>query len=214
MSTLELVLLRHGESEGNRDRRFGGHGPAPLTALGRLQAAAAAAAILRDGPLDALYVSDLARAIETARPLAERSGLAPVVTPALRERSVGDWTGRSFEEVQAESPEAWAALLSRDPAWCPPGGESHLVCAARLGGFVDELLARHASGRVALVSHGLAIDHLLRRFLGVGPETVARFVFRVDNASLHRIVRRDDGLYRIASVNDVSHLAGVGVGDG
>jgi len=209
MDGLEVVLLRHGESVGNRDRRFGGHGPAPLTDLGRRQAEAAAAAIVRGGPVDAIYTSDLARAVETAAPLAARAGREAIVTAALRERSVGEWTGMRFEEVQARDPDSWARLLSRDAAWSPPGGESHHACAARLGAFVDEMHARHPAGRVVLVSHGVAIDHLLRRFVGAGPDSVGRFLFRIDNASLHRVLRRADGLYRIAAVNDVSHLAGV-----
>ncbi|MSP63269.1 MAG: histidine phosphatase family protein [Myxococcales bacterium] len=208
---LEFVLLRHGESEGNRDRFFGGHGPSRLTPLGHLQASAAADAIGSGGgaPIDAIYMSDLPRAVETAAPLARKAGLVPIETAALRERSVGDLTGLRFEEAKERFPDLWAALFRRDLEWCPPGGESHRMCSRRVGALLLELLARHPAGRVVLVSHGVAIDHLLRHFLGVEDAAEMRFVFHVDNGSIHRIQRREDGLWRIVSLNDTSHLAGI-----
>ncbi len=208
MKSLELVLVRHGESEGNRDRRFGGHGPAPLTELGRRQAAAAAQAIARL-PVDAIYVSDLKRAVETAAPLALATRITPTETPLLRERSVGEMTGRTFDEVLEKNPELWNALLSRDAEWVPPGGESHVMCSARVGQFLDEILAHHDEGRVAIVSHGVAIDHLLRRLLGLDPRSLQRFVFHVDNCSLHRVSRREDGMFRILALNETAHLIGI-----
>ncbi len=204
---LELILLRHGESEGNRDRVFGGHGPMRLTELGHRQAEAAAAAI-DDGlaPIEAIYASDLARTVETAAPLARRTVRDPVLTAALRERSVGELTGISFDEARERFPELWAQLSKRDPAWCPPGGESHHDCSRRVGAFLDEVLARHASGRVVLVSHAVAIDHLLRHVVGIAGAAAFRCLFHVDNCSIHRVLRKDDGPFRIAAINDVAHL--------
>src|SRR5437762_8985115 len=112
---LEIVLVRHGQSEGNRDRVFTGHNAVSLTELGRRQAEAAARAIwsracravekarARDPegsagleppkPIDEIITSDLARAVDTARPLALLSGLPLVETAAVRERGVGAFTG-------------------------------------------------------------------------------------------------------------------------
>ncbi len=206
-SALELVLLRHGESEGNRDRRFGGHGPARLTERGQRQADAAARAIWSTWPPGVIYSSDLPRALETAAPLATLSGLTLHSSPALRERSVGELTGRSFEEVQAERPEVWEALLKRDPDWCPPGGESHRMCTERIERFLSELFVHQPTGRVVLVSHGVAIDLMLRYFLGVSASSLERFLFHVDNASISRVVRHPGGLHRIVVINDTAHLA-------
>ena len=206
MPLLELVLVRHGESEGNRDRAFGGHGPTPLTEVGRRQAEAAAAAIFAGGAIEAIYSSDLPRAVETAAPLARLTGLVPSLTTALRERSVGELTGLTFEEAQRRFPAVWAAMLRRDPEWCPPGGESHRACSLRVGALLGELFARHPSGRLVLVSHGVTIDHLLRHFVGIAEAPTFRCLFHVDNCSIHRVQRRDDGLFRIAAINDVAHL--------
>jgi broad specificity phosphatase PhoE len=216
--SLEIILVRHGQSAGNRDRVFTGHGPSPLTGLGQLQAEAVARA-LAARPVHAIYSSDLPRALETAAPLVRLAGIAPIPSPGLRERDVGRWTGLTFEEVQASWPEGWQALLSRDPDYRPPDGESHRDCGLRVGAFLDELCAHPPVGpapveeerpvvRVAVFSHGVAINHMLRHVLGVGPGH-GQFFFMVDNASLCRFERRDDGGCRIFTVNDTAHLAGV-----
>src|SRR5262245_37992846 len=110
----DLLLLRHGQSEGNERGHFGGHGPTPLTALGRAQARATAACLVGEGGLSAIFSSDLPRAVETARPIAEATGIAPSLTEALRERSVGVLTGLSFAEAEARYPEVYAAMMRRD----------------------------------------------------------------------------------------------------
>src|SRR5438876_9255933 len=108
-----IILCRHGESEGNAEGRFGGHGPTSLTARGREQARAAGRVLAREG-LDVIYASDLVRAVQTAEEIAALCGLGAAHTPALRERSVGDLTGLTFEEAQAKFPDAYAALMRRE----------------------------------------------------------------------------------------------------
>ena len=219
---LEIILVRHGQSEGNRDKMFTGHGTARLTSLGVRQAEAAARAILDQSaratppgtlPIDEIYASDLPRAVATARPLAHATGLALIETPAIRERDVGEFTGLRFEEVQARWPDGWAAMLSRDPEFRPGGGESHRECAERVGRFLDELMARRAHGRVVLYSHGVAINHMMRHVLGLPPSGAPRAFFQIENCSLQRVQVLGGGLLRIAATNDVAHLAGV-VDDG
>src|SRR4051794_748518 len=117
---VEIVLVRHGQSEGNRDRRFTGHGPSRLTDLGRAQAEATGRA-LASHPVDAIYASDLVRCAETAAPLARLTGIQPVESSRLRERDVGEFTGLTFEEVQARWPEGWQAMAAREVDFRPPG---------------------------------------------------------------------------------------------
>src|SRR5205814_8039767 len=107
MSATEILLLRHGQSEGNEEGRFGGHGPTPLTALGRAQSDLTAQALAREGGVAAVYTSDLVRAVETARPIGRATGIHLVKTPALRERSVGVFTGLTFAEAELRHPEAF-----------------------------------------------------------------------------------------------------------
>src|ERR1044072_502566 len=104
-----VLLIRHGQSEGNAERRFGGHTATPLSPRGRRQALATARA-LKDEELTAIYSSDLARAVETAEPLAKVTGLSINSTTAFRERSVGVMEGLTFEDAAQQHPEQYAAL--------------------------------------------------------------------------------------------------------
>ncbi len=201
----ELWLVRHAESEGNRGKRFTGHGPSPLSERGRRQAEALAAAF-GDLAFEAVYASDLPRALETAEPLARRLGQTVIARESLRERDMGAFVDLSFDEVRERYPEGWSALLRRDPDWAPPEGESHAACAARVSRAIDEVLAGHARGRVLVVSHGVAINHLLRYLMAVSEASV---LFTVENASVQRVEWHDGGLRRVACVNDTAHLRGV-----
>src|ERR1041384_8444627 len=108
-----VLLIRHGQSKGNADRRCGGHTATPLSARGHRQAELTART-LKSESLTAIYSSDLARAIETARPLSNLTRLPIHGTDAFRERSVGGMEGLTFEDAAQQHPEQYAALLRRD----------------------------------------------------------------------------------------------------
>lgn len=207
MGPTTIILCRHGESEGNRDARFGGHSPTPLTELGRHQALSTGRRLAQWG-VDALYSSDLPRAQQTAELISEAlGGLKPESTPALRERSVGIFTGLSFDEARAQYPNEYEALLRREPDSCPPGGETYLQCRARASSFVDHVLASHAGQRVVLVSHHLTLYQLVLHILGVENQANPRFYVRIDNCALHRFERYPDGVWQVLAFNDAAHLA-------
>lgn len=203
---LELIIVRHGQSEGNRDRVFTGHGPSPLTERGREEARCAAARIA-SSPVDALFSSDLPRAVQTAEPIAELTGLPIVQDPALREKNFGDLTGMSFSELEAKHPDVWRGLLARDPRFQPPGGESHVNCRERMNAFLSRLFESRTSGRVVLVSHGVAINHLLYSLMRTPTDGSPAMLFQIDNCSIQRAERQTDGLVRFGCINDTSHLA-------
>jgi len=117
-----LHLVRHGETEWNRDGRIQGWADTPLSERGHEQARELAAT-LGERSIGAIYSSDLRRAYETAEPLAQRLGLHVRTTPALRERNFGDNEGRVSHEVAAElgttSGTTWHRADDRHP-----GGES------------------------------------------------------------------------------------------
>ena len=205
-----IILCRHGESEGNAERRFGGHGPTPLTAKGREQAQAAGRVLAREG-LDTIYASDLVRAVQTADEIAKLCGLAPTHTPALRERSVGELTGLTFEEAQVKFPEAYGALMRREWDACPPGGESHAQCSSRVMTFLDDIVAREAGKRVLVVSHNLTLYHFIRKILGLADNPQSPIVFfQIDNCALSRFQRLDSGIWKCVSLNERGHLNGLG----
>jgi probable phosphoglycerate mutase len=150
---MELLLCRHGETDWNRDRRLQGQTDVPLNDRGRAQAAALARELAGE-PIDAVYSSDLARAYETARAVAEPHGLEVVRLRALRERDFGSWEGLTDAEIRQRFPDA------RDRPW--GDGETREQLAERVLAVLDELAERHPGGRVVVVAHGGPINALLR----------------------------------------------------
>lgn len=203
--TLQLLLVRHGESEGNHAGKFTGHSPSPLTARGRAQAEALGVA-LAEPPPDAVYASDLIRAMDTAAPLARRVGREVITRATLRERDMGDWVGVTFADIEARHPEDWARLVDRDPEHSPPRGESHRDCGARVSRAIDEVIAAHPAGRVVVVSHGVAIHHMLRHLLRIDGW---RTLFHVENCAVQRLSVSPAGLVRVIGLNDARHLVAV-----
>jgi broad specificity phosphatase PhoE len=202
MSALEILLLRHAQSEGNEEGRFGGHGPTPLTHAGHLQAEATARALGREGGITALVSSDLVRAVQTGQRICQATGVDMVTTPELRERSVGVFTGLTFAEASERHPEAYAALMRRDPNACPPEGETTWQCSTRAAAAFDRVLLTNATGRVLMVSHAFTINLILRRLFALGDSQF----FQTDNCALHRLKRRRDGGWTIVALNDRAHL--------
>jgi 2,3-bisphosphoglycerate-dependent phosphoglycerate mutase len=202
-----LIFVRHGQSEGNRERRFGGHGPTPLTELGRAQASATGRALASSGA-DFLYASDLARAVETAELIGAELGLSPVRSSALRERSVGELTGLTFEEAQQRYPDAYAAMMRREADACPPGGETYAQCRSRAVDFVEELAARHAGARIVIVSHHLTLYQLITHVFGLdGTSVRGRLIVQIDNCAVHTVDRLESGIWHVHGINERAHLA-------
>ena len=145
-----LLLVRHGETDWNRDQRWQGHSDTPLNERGRQQARELAAKL---DPPDRIYASDLARARETAEILSARLGVPVVFDERLRERGFGAWEGLTTVEIE----ERFAAELARWRAREGAGAldaEGFEAFAARVGGFLDELLDRHPGEEVLVVAHG------------------------------------------------------------
>jgi broad specificity phosphatase PhoE len=201
-----LALVRHGESEGNIHGRVGGHGPTPLTERGHRQAHALAAALARAFQPTAIVASDLIRARQTAAPLAELTGLSPVLDPRWRERSLGVMDGLLFTEIEARYPDDWHRLRTREPGACPPGGETQDQVFARVSAAVEDAVARYPGGRVVVISHGIAIFHALAHIFGLGSPAAGLKVFvQVGNCSVSTF-RHRAGHWYIEAVNDRSHL--------
>ena len=164
-----IWLARHGDTPYNAERRFQGQGPVPLSERGREQARVLAEEAARH-EFAALWCSPLRRARETAEIVGERIGLEPVDEPRLMETDAGEWTDRSFAEVQAADPERFAAFVAGDPGFAFPGGESFAaqqerVCAAladiRAGGRLPALAVCHRN------SMRLALERTQGRTLGL-----------------------------------------------
>ncbi|HZG54741.1 MAG TPA: histidine phosphatase family protein [Pyrinomonadaceae bacterium] len=207
MDSTRILLIRHGQSEGNAERRFGGHTATPLSALGRKEAEATARALGREA-VTAIYSSDLRRAVETAAPLARALNLELTETDAFRERSVGHMEGLTFEEAAEQFPDEYAALLRRDFEHILDGGESYRQLLARAARRLDRAVADNHGGVIAVFSHTGTICILALHLLGALDAPMLRPVWlETANCGIARIQLRADGFVRINAINDTRHLS-------
>ena len=149
-----ILLARHGETKENRERRFQGQKDVPLSGHGREQARALAEQAAEE-PLAALYTSPLVRAHDTARAIAESTGLAARLEPALAEYDLGAWEGKSYRELHATH-RLWDEMR-RDPDFAPHGGESRRQVTERVTQALRRIEAEHRGERVIVVAHGGAL---------------------------------------------------------
>lgn len=209
METTRVLLVRHGQSQGNAERRFGGHSPTPLSELGHRQAEATARALLKER-VTAVYSSDLLRAVQTAEPLARATGLDITRTHALRERSVGLMEGLTFEEAAAAHPDEYASLLRRDFERVLAGGESYRQLLDRAAAELDRAVEQHRGGTLALFSHTGTICILALHLMGALDAPHLKPVWlSSSNCGVTRFNIEHGGLIRVEALNDTRHLIGL-----
>jgi broad specificity phosphatase PhoE len=172
-----FLLLRHGETDRELRGRCYGRLDVELSPEGRRQAASIAAA-LADVHLDAVHSSPLARALDTARALADGRGLEPVAEPGLAEIDFGELEGLAYEDVRAERPGLFREWMETPTSVRFPGGESFAELRARVLEAVAGIRALHAGGAVAVVAHGGVVRVVLADALGLADG----LVFRLDQA--------------------------------
>ncbi len=172
-----VYLARHGQTAYNAEGRFQGQQEIPLDDTGRAQAvdlAERAAGYC----FAALWCSPLLRARETADVVAARIGLQPIEDARLMETDSGDWTDRSFADVVAEAPDAFAAFANADASFAFPGGESFAQQEVRVAAALDDVEAGELPALV--VCHGMVI----RAALAVRAGELLEHIKRVPNAAL------------------------------
>jgi broad specificity phosphatase PhoE len=206
---MKLLLIRHGESQGNARRQWQGWLDVPLTGRGQEQAQRLAAWVghwsaEQGEPIVAVHSSTLARAYQTASVLARRCDAPLVLDKRLRERDIGELEGLTWPEVEARYPELAQAIRQRKAVPALPGGESPFQLAERVWQAVEEIAnGRVPGGSVAVVSHGGALNAYFNRLLGRSDDRP--FLFRFDNTALS-MVEIQDARRRITLVNGLYHL--------
>lgn len=200
----ELYLIRHGEAEGNLYRRMHGQYDGGITELGRRQIAALGQRFA-DISLDAVYASDLSRAMETAAELCRRNRLPLHTDPRLREIQVGIWEDRTFGDAAAEYPEEMDRFSRRPVEFALEGAERYAQVSERMQAALRDIAERHPNGRVAVVSHGLAIGAALAGlFFGLDhPERAGRGV----NTAV-TLLTSENGRFSLCYSHDAGHLTG------
>lgn len=209
----QLILIRHGETLWNTERRMQGQLDSPLTERGVWQACRLGER-LQALPFTTLYSSDLPRARLTAQRIADVTGHQIIDDLRLRERHFGQFEGLTRAEMEKHDAEIYARFMSRDPHYAVPGGESPADFFARCRTVLEELATRHADQTIAIVTHGLVLDAAYRAASGLALE-VLRPVPLV-NASLNWFAC-EGGCWSAGRWGDADHLGADGVtifGDG
>jgi alpha-ribazole phosphatase len=168
-----LLLVRHAETDPALRGRCYGRLDVALSAEGRRQASALGA-VLSGVPLAAVYSSPLARALDTAEPLAAGRGLEPVADDGLREIDFGELEGLAYDEIRAARPDVFRAWMETPAAVRFPGGESFADLRRRVLAAVGAIRERHRGGAVAVVAHGGVVRVVLADALGLTDGAVFR----------------------------------------
>ncbi|HEY7745548.1 MAG TPA: histidine phosphatase family protein, partial [Desulfuromonadales bacterium] len=153
MTRTRIYLVRHGQVEGFEEKRYNGQGDVRLTPEGEAQFGLLQMR-LRKKTIHAVYSSDLSRCMDGARLLARTFDLDPAAKPELRELHIGEWEGKTWQELQATCPEQWQARLDDIVHYRVPGGESLLDMAERVRPTMAGIVASHPGEDVLVIGHG------------------------------------------------------------
>jgi len=202
--TGRIILVRHGETDGNRGtRRWLGWTDLSLNAHGVDQAEAVADALSGEH-IAAIYSSDLRRSVETAERIASRHSLPVCEQSAFREVNYGEWEGLSEEECRSRDPELLLKRESDPENTCPPGGESYREMMERFVPAVNEIRRKHANASAVLVTHHGNVRVLLCDVMQI-PRSCYRS-FGILNCSVTELVVLGDA-FVVNRINGVAHLS-------
>ncbi len=195
MQLTRLIAVRHGETDWNQASRIQGQLDIALNVTGQWQARRAGQA-LADEPIAAVYSSDLQRAADTARAIAQLHGLNVQFDTDLRERHFGDMQGLTWQTIYDQHPDVAHAWRARLPDFAPHGGETLLALQSRVATVVQRLAQAHTGDLIVLVAHGGILDMLYR--LATGVALPVKREWDLSNAAINRLLWTPQGLQLLA----------------
>jgi broad specificity phosphatase PhoE len=198
-------LIRHGETDWNREQVFRGRADRPLSERGLRQAEALGRG-MASRAVDAVVSGPLRRAVETAEPVARAHGLAVETHDGLNDLDFGAWQGLAKDVVRERYADLYARWQEAPESVVLPGGESLGDVERRAVAAIDGLVRRFPERHVAVVTHRVVLKVLVCSLLGAGLGAFWRF--RFDTTSVSLLGRGGRGPV-LESLNDTSHLAGV-----
>ncbi|MDB5895416.1 MAG: phosphoglycerate kinase [Rhodoferax sp.] len=209
----DLILIRHGETDWNRELRFQGQIDVPLNQVGQAQAERVAARLAAEPGIDAVLASDLQRAVQTAAVIRARAMSPGGDMPdggqfaGLREQAFGIVDGMRVIDIQREYPAAWAQWLRFDADHAFDGGESAHQFHARVMATLHDLASRWAGRKLVVVTHGGVLDMVYRTAHGLplsGPRQAI-----IPNAGINRVrmaTLQSSLHFEIQEWGDIRHL--------
>lgn len=204
----EFILLRHGETDWNRELRFQGQVDVPLNATGHAQAQRLAHR-LASTPGYHLVSSDLLRTRQTAQPILNALQLAAVdlvTDPTLREQNFGRIDGMRVEDIKTQHADVWAGWTQFQSDYAVPEGESTRQFHTRVMDAMQRLAVAYAGQTLVVVTHGGVLDMVYRTVHGLGLNGPRQST--IPNAGYNR-VRLDRGTFDILDWADTAHLEGL-----
>jgi broad specificity phosphatase PhoE len=193
-----IILLRHGETAWNIEKVFRGRAEVPLTDNGRKQAELAAGH-LKDQGIQATYTSPLERAVETAQPVAQLTGLDPVPEEAFTGMDFGLWQGRPHQEVKEEYPELFEKFHMRPADMHIPEGETFQEVMDRALEGLERIRQKHPDQTILIVTHRVICKLLVLGVMGLGPDRF--WQIRLDTCAVCSFFYKD-GDWVISKVNE------------
>lgn len=199
-----LIFIRHGQSITNVSRTFTGHQDEPLSPLGQRQAQRTADWLHAHYRIDAIYASDLARTMSTARPTAQAFALPIQPDARLREIFAGAWEGMRFEQIAQVYPDVYDTWQQDIGRCVCPQGESVAQLYERVFAAVDEAAQAHAGQTVAFFTHATPIRTLQARWQQGSVQGMRDIPF-VPNASV-TVAQLEQGKYRLLTIGEADFL--------
>lgn len=199
-----IYFVRHGESESNLIHQFAGSLDKPLTDKGRFQADATAR-LLSDVPFSAVYASDLARAYDTGKRIANTHGVPLIADERLREIFAGEWEGKIYSDLEKDYPESYGVWLSQIGLTQCPGGESVASLQARVKKCVDEIVRNHPGETICIATHATPI-RVMECIWSHTPLSLMHGIPWVGNASVTVVEYGKDGLGKVLQRDLTDHL--------
>jgi broad specificity phosphatase PhoE len=198
-----LHLVRHGQTDWNKESVFRGRADKPLNMTGKREGLAVAFA-LEDTSLAGIYASPLIRAVQTLEETADRHGQDVKVVEDLTDIDFGDWQGRAKDEVAREDPDGFRTWLENPSEMRFPGGESLVEAAGRAAKAVEELASKHEGRQFAVCTHRVICKILVCRLVGID---LSRFwSLKIDTASI-TVLNKHQGRWILEKLNSDFHLA-------
>ncbi len=199
-----LLLIRHGESEANRNKVFGGQINPDLQERGVMQAEITAKFIAENYKVDKIYSSDLKRAFRTAEALSRLLNIEIKAEKRLREIYAGKWEGVKFEDIEATYPEEYNVWLTDIGNSVCGGGETVRELGDRILGILTEIAEENDGKTVAIATHATPI-RALQSLIETGGLSQMKNIKWVTNASV-TVVTYDNGKWKMVNVSMDEHL--------
>lgn len=198
-----VILVRHGETNWNRTKRYQGHSDIALNQTGIVQAQRIGMRLAAE-KIQAVYSSDLLRAVQTATHIADKHGLPVLQRQELREINFGNWEGLTYEQIIVDNRDLITEIYNGNSSACMPNGESFEILGKRAMSVMEECVQKHQGENIVVVAHGGTLRTILCNVLGRNLSEV--WSISQDNTAIN-VLEYENGKGKVMMLNESNHLA-------